>query len=102
MGYGTRNFFHADNFSVFISLEMIRFKSYTSKELTIQADDNYVIDAVIAGGKYQEITDKKSMKIKIDSSYIADTARGFSNNSAYHCRNCQAVLSWFRQKDCDI
>lgn len=51
---------------------IVTLKEGESKELTIQADDNYVIDAVIAGGKYQEITDKKSMKIKIDSKEVSN------------------------------
>lgn len=51
---------------------ILTLKDGESKEITIQADDNYVIDAVIAGGKYREITDKKSMKVKIDSKEVSN------------------------------
>lgn len=42
------------------------------RELAIQADDGYVIDAVVSGGKYQEITDSKSMTIKADYKSLRD------------------------------
>lgn len=43
-----------------------------SKELTITADEGYVIDTVAAGGKYIEIVDRKTMKVKVDSKEVKD------------------------------
>ncbi len=43
-----------------------------NRELTIQADEGYVIDSVVSGGKYQEITDSKSMVIKADYKSMID------------------------------
>lgn len=56
------------------------------QQLTIQADSGYVIDAVIVGGKYQEITDNKSMPVQakykdladgdiIEAQFVAETVR---------------------------
>lgn len=42
------------------------------RELTIQADEGYVIDSVVSGGKYQVITDNKSMTIKADYKSLID------------------------------
>lgn len=57
-----------------------------SKELTIQAEDGYVIDAVVVGGKYQNITDSKTMTVTahdkdlaegdiIEAQFVAETVR---------------------------
>lgn len=43
-----------------------------TRELTIQADDGYVIDTVVAGGKYIEIADQKTMKVKVDCEKVKD------------------------------
>lgn len=51
---------------------ILTLKDGESKEITIQADDNYVIDAVIAGGKYQKITDTKTMKVSINSKEVSN------------------------------
>ncbi len=37
-----------------------------SKELAIQAEDGYVIDSVVVGGKYQKVTNSKTMAVKAD------------------------------------
>lgn len=42
------------------------------RELQVQADEGYVIDAVVSGGKYQEITNSKSMTIKADYQSLRD------------------------------
>lgn len=42
------------------------------KQLTIQADNGYVIDAVVVGGKYQQITDKKSMAVAVNYKDLSD------------------------------
>lgn len=43
-----------------------------SKTLTFNAEEGYVIDKVIAGGKYLDVSDKKSMEVKIDYNDIKD------------------------------
>lgn len=56
------------------------------KQLTIQADSGYVIDAVLVGGKYQKITNNKSMAVTakygdladgdiIEAQFVAETVR---------------------------
>ena len=42
------------------------------KQLTIQADSGYVIDAVLVGGKYQKITNNKSMAVTAKYGDLAD------------------------------
>ncbi len=57
-----------------------------SKKLTIQAEEGYVIDSVVVGGKYQKITNSKSMTVTanykdltdgdfIEAQFIAETIR---------------------------
>lgn len=42
------------------------------KQLTIQADSGYVIDAVVVGGDYQQITDNKSMAVSAKYKDLSD------------------------------
>lgn len=51
---------------------ILTLKSGESRTLTVQADQGYVIDSIVAGGKYLEITDRKSMAVKAAYSDLAD------------------------------
>lgn len=57
-----------------------------SKELTVQAEDGYVIEAVVVGGKYQKVTDSKRMAVTashkdlsegdiIEAQFVAETVQ---------------------------
>lgn len=57
-----------------------------SKELSVQADDGYVIDSVIVGGEYQKVTNSKVMAVKaneaelsrgdvIEAQFVAETVK---------------------------
>ncbi len=52
--------------------DMFTLQTGQSKQLTIQADDKYAIDAVIIGGKYQQITNNKSMTVTVDYKDLSD------------------------------
>ncbi len=65
---------------------ILTLKAGESRTLKIEADQGYVIDSIIAGGKYQTITDKKSMTINaaysglsdgdiIEAQFVAETVR---------------------------
>lgn len=43
-----------------------------SKTISVKAEQGYVIDEVAACGKYQKVTDNKSMEVKIDYNEIKD------------------------------
>lgn len=43
-----------------------------SKELTIEAEDGYVIDSLVVGGKYQQITNGKTMTVKAAYQNLTD------------------------------
>lgn len=43
-----------------------------SKELTIQAEEGSVIDTLVVGGKYQKITNNKSMTVKVNYQDLMD------------------------------
>ncbi len=43
-----------------------------SKPLTVQAEQGYVIDSLVIGGKYQDITDRKSMTVEASYANLAD------------------------------
>ena len=51
---------------------ILTLKSGESKSLNVQAEQGYVIDALVVGGKYQKITNNKSMAIKAVYGDLAD------------------------------
>lgn len=65
---------------------ILTLKSGESKELTVQAEQGYVIDSLVVGGKYQKIIDSKSMTVKavydnledgdiIEAQFVAESVR---------------------------
>ncbi len=65
---------------------ILTLKSGESKSLNVQAEQGYVIDALVVGGKYQKITDNKSMTVKavygdfvdgdiIEAQFVAESVR---------------------------
>ena len=43
-----------------------------SRPLTVQAEQGYVIDSLVVGGKYQDVTDKKSMTVEASYGSLSD------------------------------
>lgn len=65
---------------------VITLKSGEDRELAVQAEQGYVIDSLVVGGKYQKITDSKSMTVKavygnledgdiIEAQFVAESVR---------------------------
>lgn len=65
---------------------ILTLKKGESKELTVQAEQGYVIDSIVVGGKYQKVTDSKSMKVNaaydnltdgdiIEAQFVAESVR---------------------------
>ena len=65
---------------------VLTLKAGESKKLEIQAEQGYVIDSLVVGGKYQAVTDKKSMTVNaaydgltdgdiIEAQFVAEAVR---------------------------
>lgn len=65
---------------------ILTLKAGESRTLNVKAEQGYVIDSLVVGGKYQQITDSKSMTVKaaygeladgdiIEAQFVAETVR---------------------------